>query len=234
MSRRPRGVAVWFALAVLGAWTSTAYAQSAGTRSVEASGGVAFRGPGETGACCGPIRSTLERAQSYWMGLAVSRWVGPRVGLDVEATWAPESQYTAYVQGFFGDEPYRAYRADNQVATLTLVGLLRGRAAKFRPGSLDVVAGLGWARQSRTTHLTSLVFRPGPHPVPEHRLDVDDTRLAATVVAGVEAAHPVFGARFEMFARGRVYWGLGRDGSRTDLELGQPVWRFGIGVRRDF
>lgn len=234
MPRPPTVTAMWLVLAALGAWPSAAHAQSAGTTSVEASGGLAFRGPGETGACCGPIRSTLERARSYWIGLAVGRWVGPRVGLEVEATWAPESPYTAYVQGFFGDEPYRAYRADNQITTLTLVALLRGRAAKFRPGSLDFVAGLGWARQSRTTHLTSLVFRPGPNPVPEYKLDVDDTRHGATVVAGVEAAHPVFGSRFEMFARGRVYLGLGRDESRTDLELGQLVWRLGIGVRRDF
>ncbi|MEW5982807.1 MAG: hypothetical protein AB1806_10615, partial [Acidobacteriota bacterium] len=137
MSILPKLGTAWLALDAVAALTSSADAQSAGSTSIEGAAGVGFRGPGETAACCGPFRSTLERAQSYWVGVGVGRWVGPRVGLEGEATWAAESPYTAYVQGTFGDAPYRGYRADNRITTFTLAALLRGRAAKFGQGSLD-------------------------------------------------------------------------------------------------
>jgi hypothetical protein len=82
-------------------------AQTRGVSSVTAAAGVAFKSAGEIGQCCGPFRSGLERSRAVWVAGGVSRRALPRVNIDVEAVWAREPRYTAFVLRCNGDSPER-------------------------------------------------------------------------------------------------------------------------------
>jgi hypothetical protein len=214
-------------------WSHPVGAQAPDQTAITGVVGVGVRGAGNVGDCCGPFRSAVERSKALWLGGSVSKNVASKVNLDGELTWAREPNYVAYMQGVLGERPVRGYRADNQIQTVTMAGLVRLRSWNSAKAAIDFVAGLGWAREKRKSHLESIVFRPGPGPLPTFVTDTEDARHLMPVIAGVDfiATGPYFGVS----AQCRLQIPMGtQDSVRTDLELGRQVLRFGVAIRRGF
>jgi hypothetical protein len=195
--------------------------------------GIALRGAGEVNDCCGPFQASGERWRAIWIGGGISRRISSRIGLDGELTWAREPDYSAYFQGVLGDAPLRGYRAENRVQTVTAAGLVRLRSWHGSRSALDMVGGVGWAREDRRSEATSVVFRPGPFPAPTITAQTADARQLLPVIAGVDVT--TNGKHFGLAAQLRFHWLNGaHDPVRTDLELGRQVVRFGVAFRRWF
>jgi hypothetical protein len=167
-------------------WSRPVGAQAPDQTAITGFVGVGVRGAGNVGDCCGPYRSEVQRSTTLWLGGSVSKNVASRVNLDGELTWAREPDYVAYMQGVLGEAPVRGYRADNQIQALTMAGLVRLRSWYSAKAAIDLVAGLGWAREERKSHLESIVFRPGPMPLPTLVMDTQDARHLMPLITGVD------------------------------------------------
>ncbi len=230
-----RGICAALVVVGVALWPNRSQAQSDSSLTLGGSVGVGLRGEGAVKECCGPFRSELDRSKSIWFGGNACQWVTSRLGLEAEATWARDETYKAYVQGIFGTAPIRGYRAVNRVRMFSVSGLLRARVTRSSQFELDVVTGLGWVREARTSHLESVIFKPGLETLATFTFDLEGTRHLMTAVVGAEVGAPAFGRDFEIFAAFQAQRYLGsRDAVRTDLELGRTIWRFGAGVRRTF
>lgn len=219
-------------VAIVAARPTVVGAQQPSSVSTAAVGGAGLRGPGQVADCCGPFQSDVGLMTSLWLGGSVSRELGPPIAVDIEATWAREPRYRAYVQALVGDAPYRGYESDSLVSSVIAAGLLRwhvlgtgGTAIR----TVDVVGGVGWVHHRHVSDLRSIVFRPGPEPAPEYRFHTSDARNTAASVTGLDIG--IGGDRVSLAGQVRLYWHWPRATARSDGDLGRQVVRLGAGLR---
>ncbi len=208
-------------------------AQALEQRALAGGGGIADRSSGDVAACCGPFRSTLEQSRALWASGALFRRVSSRMGIDGEVSWNREPGYVAYFQGEVGGNPVRGYRTENRVSAITVAGLVRVRSWYSQGAAFDIVAGLGWARETRRSELKSVVFRPGFLPEPTIVAATDTARNAIPLVLGADLAASARHVGLVALIRLHLLAGA-NDKVRTDLELGRRVVRVGLGVRTRF
>lgn len=236
--RSPRR-ALWLCglLAPLLLWPSVSCGQTAEPNALSLSGGAAVRGSGRIAECCGPYVGELDRATSWWVALRGGRRVAPRIGVDVEVSWAQQPDYVAYFQDdIAGPAPgYRAYQATNSLRALALDGRVRVSLWSAGRTTVGLSGGIGLLLEMRQSHLVSTEFRPRPWTDPVVEFDHTDRRARMSLGGGIEVATPAFGGPLDVLVELGIRRNLGgSEPSRSDLDLGRTAIRAGLGLRARF